>query len=80
MRDDHLRTNDFLDAENHPTITIKSTSIKAGFRRHWKMNADVTIRGVTKPVEFDIEYVGEVLPCRRQDRGRPSSATARSPA
>src|SRR6202451_2195038 len=28
MRDDHLRTNDFLDAENHPTITLKSTGLK----------------------------------------------------
>jgi polyisoprenoid-binding protein YceI len=59
MRDDHLRTNDFLDAENYPTTTIKSTSIKRVSDAHWKMNADVTIRGVTKPVEFDIEYMGE---------------------
>jgi polyisoprenoid-binding protein YceI len=59
MRDDHLRTNDFLDAENYPTITIKSTSIKRETDAHWKMTADTTIRGVTKPVDFDIEYLGE---------------------
>jgi polyisoprenoid-binding protein YceI len=59
MRDDHLRTNDFLDAENHPTLTIKSTSITRVTDAYWKMIADVTIRGVTKPVEFDIEYLGE---------------------
>ena len=51
MRDDHLRTNDFLDAENHPTITLKGTGLKKV--------TDLTIRGVTKPVEFDLEYLGE---------------------
>src|SRR5271163_2367407 len=59
MRDDHLRTNDFLDAENHPTITIKSTGLKRVTDAEWKLSTDLTIRGVTKPVVFDLEYLGE---------------------
>jgi polyisoprenoid-binding protein YceI len=59
QRDDHLRTNDFLDVPNHPTLTLKST----GFRRvddtHWVMTGDLTVRGVTKAVDFDLEYLGE---------------------
>jgi polyisoprenoid-binding protein YceI len=59
MRDDHLRTNDFLDAENFPTITLKSTGLKKVTDAEWKLFTDLTIRGVTKPVEFDLEYLGE---------------------
>jgi polyisoprenoid-binding protein YceI len=59
MRDDHLRTNDFLDAENHPTITLKSTGLKKVTDSEWKLFTDLTIRGITKPVEFDLEYLGE---------------------
>jgi polyisoprenoid-binding protein YceI len=59
MRDDHLRTNDFLDAETYPTLTLKSTGLKKVTDAEWKLTADLTIRGVTKPVEFDLEYLGE---------------------
>ena len=58
-RDNHLRTNDFFDAENYPTITIKSTGLKRVTDTEWKLFTDLTIRGVTKPVEFDLEYLGE---------------------
>jgi polyisoprenoid-binding protein YceI len=59
MRDDHLRTNDFLDAENFPLLTLKSTGLTRVTDREWKLTADLTVRGVTKPVEFDLEYLGE---------------------
>src|SRR3984957_9170052 len=59
MRDDHLRTNDFLDAENFPTITLKSTGLKKISDSEWKLSTDLTVRGVTKPVDFDLEYLGE---------------------
>ena len=59
MRDDHLRTNDFFDAENYPTITIKSTGLERVTDAEWKLSTDLTIRGVTKPVVFDLEYLGE---------------------
>src|ERR1700722_4463880 len=50
MRDDHLRTNDFLDAETYPTLTLKSTGLKRITDAEWKLFVDLTIRGVTKPV------------------------------
>jgi len=59
MRDDHLRTNDFLDVENHPRITLKSTGIKKISDTDWILTGDLTIRGVTKSVDFDLEFLGE---------------------
>jgi polyisoprenoid-binding protein YceI len=59
QRDDHLRTNDFLDAPNYPTINLKSTGLKRVNDSHWVLTADLTIRGVTKSVDFDLEFLGE---------------------
>ena len=58
MRDDHLRTNDFLDAPNFPTVTLSSTGITKVSDGEWKLATDLTLRGVTKPVVFDLEYLG----------------------
>ena len=81
MRDDHLRTNDFFDAENYPTITLKSTGLKKVTDTEWKLSTDLTIRGVTKPVEFDLEYLGEgAVHAGGQDRGRLLRRRARSTA
>jgi polyisoprenoid-binding protein YceI len=59
MRDDHLRTNDFLDVETYPTLNLKSTGLERVSDAKWKLATDLTIRGVTKPVVFDLEYLGE---------------------
>ena len=59
QRDDHLRTNDFLDVPNHPTLTLRSTGLKRVDDAHWVLTADLTIRGVTKSVDFDLEFLGE---------------------
>jgi polyisoprenoid-binding protein YceI len=59
MRDDHLRTNDFLDVPNHPTISLTSVGLKRDDDSHWTMTGELTIRGVTKPVDFHVEYLGE---------------------
>ncbi len=56
-RDQHLRTNDFFDIENHPTMTFTSTKIE-GSGGDYKVTGDLTIRGVTKPVTFDLEVGG----------------------
>lgn len=56
-RDDHLRSADFFDAENHPTLTFKSTKVERD-GDGYKMTGDMTIRGVTKPVTFDLEFEG----------------------
>jgi len=59
MRDDHLRTNDFLDVENFPTLSLKSTRLRRVRDNLWILTGDLTIRGVTKSVDFDLEFLGE---------------------
>ena len=59
QRDEHLRTNDFLDVPNHPTLTLVGKGLRRVDDTNWVISTDLTIRGVTKPVEFDLEYLGE---------------------
>ena len=59
QRDDHLRTNDFLDVPNHPTLHLVGTGLKRVDDSNWVLSTDLTIRGVTKPVDFDLEFLGE---------------------
>lgn len=56
-RDEHLRTADFFDIDNHPTMTFRSTGI-AGGGTDYELTGDLTIRGVTRPVTFDLEVGG----------------------
>ena len=55
QRDEHLRSADFLDVANHPTITFRSKRIVPEGPDHYKLTGDLTIRGVTKEVTFDVE-------------------------
>jgi polyisoprenoid-binding protein YceI len=55
QRDEHLRSADFLDVANHPTITFRSKKITAAGPDHYKVTGDLTIRGVTREVTFDVE-------------------------
>lgn len=54
MRDDHIRSADFFDAENHPTITFTSTGIRQEGGDFY-VDGDLTIRGVTKAVSLKTE-------------------------
>ena len=56
-RDAHLRSGDFLDVEQYPTIRFRSTSITRD-GDDWKMTGDLTIRDTTKPVTIDVEFLG----------------------
>ena len=58
-RDGHLRTGDFFEAEKYPTMTFVSTAITPD-GGDYKLTGDLTIKGVTKPVTFDLEYEGVV--------------------
>ena len=57
QRDGHLKSGDFLDVENYPTITFRSTSVRKD-GSDYVLLADVTIKDVTKAVEFELEYEG----------------------
>ncbi len=58
-RDAHLRSPDFLDVENHPNITFKSSKIEKDGEAY-KVFGDITIHGVTKPVVLEVEGGGQV--------------------
>ena len=58
QRDAHLRSPDFFDAEKHPRITFKSTSIERADDGHFHVTGELTIRGVTRSVTLDVEDGG----------------------
>jgi polyisoprenoid-binding protein YceI len=58
-RDDHLRSADFFDVAQHPTMTFRSTGVTMD-GDEGRLAGELTIRGVTKPVTFDLEYAGQV--------------------
>jgi polyisoprenoid-binding protein YceI len=60
-RDGHLKSGDFFDAENHPKLTFESTSFEKVNDKMYKMKGNLTMRGVTKPVELDVKYGGTVV-------------------
>jgi polyisoprenoid-binding protein YceI len=57
-RDEHLRSADFFDAENYPKITFRSTKVEDHGDGEFTVFGDLTVRGVTKPVELKGEYLG----------------------
>ncbi len=52
-RDQHLRTADFFDAEKFPTISFKSRAIKKVSDKKYKVEGDLSMHGITKPVILD---------------------------
>lgn len=57
-RDGHLKSPDFFDAENHNTITFSSTSFKKVEGEHYKLQGQLTIKGITNPVSLNVEFGG----------------------
>ncbi len=57
-RDTHLRSDDFFGVETYPEIRVVSTAIRPKGGNDYTVTADVSIRDVTKPVDFDVEFLG----------------------
>jgi len=55
MRDNHVKSADFLDVAKYPTITFKSKHVEPAGAGHLKVIGDLTIHGTTKQVELDVE-------------------------
>ena len=61
-RDAHMRSDDFFGVEDHPTISFRSTAVRPGEgESDWKVDGDLTIKGVTRPVTVDVEFLGGAI-------------------
>jgi polyisoprenoid-binding protein YceI len=58
MRDTHLKSDDFFNAEKFPKMTFKSTSFKKVSGNKYALTGNLTLRDVTKSVTFDVTYGG----------------------
>lgn len=58
MRDNHLRSNDFLDIEHHPRIEFHSTGLEITAENRFALHGELSIRGVTRPVSLDATFEG----------------------
>jgi polyisoprenoid-binding protein YceI len=75
-RDAHLRSNDFFDMDQFPEIHFVSTSVEAVKAGEYRVNGDLTIKGITKPVSIDFEYTGAAVdPYQNQRVGFEGSVT-----
>jgi polyisoprenoid-binding protein YceI len=59
-RDEHLRSGDFFLAESYPTMEFHSTAVKNFNGGKFTLLGDLSIRGVTKSVELDVEFDGVI--------------------
>ncbi|MER7716262.1 YceI family protein [Streptomyces flaveolus] len=76
QRDQHLRTNDFLDAPTYPDITFRSTSVEPRSDTEFRVTGDLTIKDITRPVSIDVEYTGRAVdPFGNQRVGLEGSVT-----
>lgn len=57
-RDGHLRSADFFDVENYPTMTFVSKKVEQTDEFNGRLIGDLTIRGVTHEVALDVQYSG----------------------
>ena len=58
QRDGHLKSPDFFDVANHPEIKFQSTALTKTKGDHYKLSGNLTMKGITKPVELDVEFGG----------------------
>lgn len=57
-RDAHLKSAEFFDAANHPKIMFRSRNVRKTGDNEYVVNGDLTIRGVTKNIDLQVEYGG----------------------
>lgn len=58
QRDGHLQSGDFFSADLYPTIDFESTSFEKRSGNDYRMRGNLTLKGVTKPIELNVEYGG----------------------
>lgn len=58
QRDAHLRSADFFDADNFPVMSFVSSRLEKVDEGSWQLTGDLTIRGVAKTINLDVEFGG----------------------
>jgi polyisoprenoid-binding protein YceI len=58
QRDGHLKSADFFDIEKYPTVDFVSTSFTKTSGDEYKLKGELTMHGITKPVELNVEFGG----------------------
>ena len=77
-RDAHLQSSDFFNADSNPTMRFVSTSI-SGRDEDYTLSGDLTINGITKPVELEVEFFGtSTMPMDQSTRAGFSATGALS--
>jgi len=59
QRDEHLLAKDFLDADEHPTMTFKSSGVRLLGSAEAAVTGDLTLRGVKRPIILDVKFLGQ---------------------
>ncbi len=54
----HLKSDDFFGVAQHPTSKVVFTDVKASGKNSYEVTGDLTIKGITKPVTFDVSIYG----------------------
>ncbi|MFC4019557.1 YceI family protein [Micromonospora sp. GCM10011542] len=57
-RDAHLRSPEFLESEAFPTIEYRSTGVKSHKGSKFVLSGELTVKGVTRPVDLEVEFEG----------------------
>lgn len=60
QRDEHLRSDDFFDAEKYPKITLQNGKLEKSKKGKYKLTGDLTMKDVTKKVTFDVDFYGVI--------------------
>ncbi len=76
QRNEHIKSPDFLDVENHPTLTFVSTSVRDFDGEEFVLVGDLTIRATTQQVELAVEYLGETVDAYGGTRAGFSATTS----
>jgi polyisoprenoid-binding protein YceI len=76
-RDDHLRSPDFLNAREFPTITFRSTSFKSAGENAYDVTGDLTFLGQTRPVTARLHVLGTGKGQRGEVMGAEATFTIR---
>ncbi|MDB4904746.1 MAG: hypothetical protein JWQ63_4027 [Mucilaginibacter sp.] len=67
-RDKDLKSANYFDVATYPTITFNSTGVSTVSTNHYKLNGNLTLKGVTKPVTMDLWYRGTIInPMSKKD-------------